>query len=120
MKPSREIELTPEEVDEELRAGELNPNKVGQHFKAFAKASLEDRFEAMQTEQSTVNTNELPNPLKSPDWGELEQVCKEYIAIIADETKTYALAENLEHRIFWTAMRAIYGKDLFDWINSQF
>lgn len=43
-----EIELTPEEVDEELRGAGLDPAKLGARFKAFAKVCIEEQRAKME------------------------------------------------------------------------
>ena len=55
---------------------------------------------------------------KEIDLTELRNVCQGYIDFI-DNDKEYYEDNNYDHYIFEKAMTAIFGKDVFDWINQR-
>ena len=46
----------------------------------------------------------------------LINICQEYINNIAEGNRT---GSSDEHFIFEEAMRSVYGKDIFEWINNN-
>lgn len=55
-----------------------------------------------------------PKAVADPDLSDLRQTCQAYIDAVA--MRDY-VDEDLPHWIFEAAMKAIYGKDVFNWIN---
>jgi hypothetical protein len=57
-----------------------------------------------------------PQPLDTPKFNEVIRLC---IAYIAELNKTGHTHEDSEHYIFQEAMEAVYGPDVWDWINEK-
>lgn len=60
--------------------------------------------------------HDRPSVLKNIDWTRLIQVCEERINELeldpSDDSDT-------PHYIYEEAMQAVYGNDVFDWINER-
>lgn len=59
---------------------------------------------------------EVPEPLENPDYTNLRDTCKGYLNELHE--KGYA-NEDYSHYIFEEAMNAIYGKDVWKFINKK-
>lgn len=57
-----------------------------------------------------------PQAVAKPDLTDLRQTCQAYIDAVA--MRDY-VDEDLPHYIFEAAMIALYGKDVFSWINRM-
>ena len=57
-----------------------------------------------------------PKQVSDPDLTDLRKVCKHYIQSIAEQ-KGYD--EDMEHYVFEAAVLAIYGPDIWEWINKR-
>ena len=55
-----------------------------------------------------------PRPLISPNFSELVRACSDYIDILEKQGET----SDSQHFIFEEAMNAVYGEDVWDWINE--
>lgn len=72
------------------------------------KAELERRVKI-------AKENNKPKPLTVIDLKPLSEVCRQYI----DDLDHNGWAdEDYTHFIYETAVETIYGKDIWDWINS--
>ena len=58
-----------------------------------------------------------PKMRKWPDYADLQHSCQAYIDAIA--TGTYHEDDDDQHYIFEAALEALYGKDIWDWIQEQ-
>lgn len=78
-------------------------------LKNYTKEQLED--ELKRREELVI-----PIQLESPDLTDLKRVTAEYIEELSKNPA--GDMTNSEHFVFEEAMEAIYGKNIFDWINS--
>lgn len=58
----------------------------------------------------------LPKVVSEPDLTELVEVCNEYIDSIKE---TGRHNKDGEHWIFEESLKAIYGDNIFDWVNEN-
>lgn len=58
----------------------------------------------------------VPKVVSKPDLKGLIDVCKEYIETIKIDGRHM---KDGEHWIFEEALMAIYGRDIFDWVNAH-
>lgn len=68
-----------------------------------------------ELEKRKHEKNKKPEMLINLDFSFLVKVCQEYI----DNTHENYYEEDLQHYIFEEAMKACYGKDIFNWINEK-
>jgi hypothetical protein len=68
----------------------------------------------LKRRQQEAQLNRIPKPLAEPDWTDLKKVCEEYIAALA---KDYYPDEDFGHYIYEAALEAIYGPDVWGFIN---
>ena len=69
--------------------------------------------------ERTVRDSEgaIPEPLETPDFSELKSDCRAYLVSVKDPENNRF--KNVKNSIFETAVEAIYGKDIWDWIQEQ-
>lgn len=76
-----------------------------------------DRLEAerkrLQDERELAT---MPKPVENPDWTEVKKMCQEVISQLA---KDGWYDEDLKHYIYESAMEAVFGKDVFTWMNKR-
>lgn len=53
-----------------------------------------------------------PKPLEQPNYKELEELCEYHLKHLNDD-------DDSEHYIYEAAIEAIYGEDVWDYINSK-
>ena len=58
----------------------------------------------------------MPKPVENPDWTEVKKMCQEVISQLA---KDGWRDEDLKHYIYESAMEAVFGKDVFTWMNKR-
>jgi hypothetical protein len=81
------------------------------NIRQFSNGELEKELERRKREKA------MPLPIDNPDFGDLIGVCKQYIREIAE----YGRAdEDYDHYIYEAALAAIYGKDVWRFINGKF
>jgi hypothetical protein len=76
--------------------------------KEALQAELDKRLETERREA-------IPKPLPNPDFSNLVASCKEHVGGFAE--KGYANKDD-EYFIYEYAMKAIFGEDVFAWIND--
>lgn len=59
---------------------------------------------------------QVPQPLMHPNWSDTTQQCIGYIQAIAVDGY---VDEDLEHYIFEAAINAVYGEDVWKWVNKK-
>jgi len=59
-----------------------------------------------------------PTQLKEPDFEELKKQCQAYIDYVASDD--YHEDNDRDHYIFEEAMEAVFGKDVWKFINGRF
>lgn len=61
---------------------------------------------------------EKPKKLKNIDLSKLIEICESYIEFI-DNDKEYTEDNDFDHYIFETALEAIYGDDVWEFVNNR-
>jgi hypothetical protein len=56
----------------------------------------------------------VPEPVKDPDYSELKRTVVDYVGRIS----TGENRDDDDHYICEAAMKAVYGKDIFTWVNK--
>jgi hypothetical protein len=64
------------------------------------------------------NKMEKPKQLIEVNLDELRKICQEYVDFV-DSDDEYYEDNNYDQYIFGRAMVALYGKDVFNWINER-
>lgn len=82
--------------------------------KKLSEFSEEELFEEIH--KRWEERKDKPKQLENPDPIKLRNVCDEYLRWLEKERRGN---RNLEHFIFEHALKAIYGEDIFFWINEQ-
>ena len=57
-----------------------------------------------------------PKQVENPNWMPLREICQEYINCL--DSEEYC-DDDFSHYIYETALRALFGKNVFDWVNKQ-
>lgn len=69
-----------------------------------------------QVREIVLGDSDVPEPVEHPELAGLIDCCKSYI----EEVKEHGECDSdTRHYIFEEAMQAIYGKNIFDWINKN-
>jgi len=63
-------------------------------------------------------SKEPPQQLKEVNLDELKKICQEYIDFVNNDEE-YHEDNDYKHYIFETAMKSVFGEDVFDYINSR-
>ncbi len=58
--------------------------------------------------------NAPPPPLEEIDWSIVKNLALDYISIIERNTK----AGDIKHYVFEAVIQAVYGKDVWEWVNK--
>ena len=61
---------------------------------------------------------EKPKQLNQPNLNELLKICQKYIDFVDNDDEYYE-DNNFDQYIFEKAMMALYGEDVFNWINKR-
>jgi len=77
--------------------------------------NLEDYSKKELGEELDKRKTIVPKKLDNPDWTQIVTVCEEYINCLAN--KGYASTDT-DHFIFETVLTAVYGKDIWDFVNE--
>ena len=79
--------------------------------------TLEELYDEVEIRELAEKAKNKPKPLKKPDLKDLKHVIAEYINGIYNRTynKDY---DDIQY-IFEVAVKAIYGNEIFDWINKN-
>lgn len=70
------------------------------------------------SEEYKQNKMEKPKQLNQVNLDELREICQEYIDFV-DSNDEYYEDNNFDQYIFEKAMIALYGEDVFNWINER-
>jgi hypothetical protein len=70
---------------------------------------------ALEKEIERRRNESIPVPVSNPDWSDLIRYCNGHINLLAQ--KGYAWDDS-EHRIYGAALKAVFGPNVFDWINQ--
>lgn len=57
----------------------------------------------------------LPQPMNNPSYDLLHTMCVDYVKSVAEDK----VDDDHSHYIFEAAIEAVYGKDIWDWINKK-
>ena len=72
--------------------------------------------EELQKELNRRENMAAPQPVEEPDLTKLKEAAAEYIEAVVDGT---SVDSDLGHYIYEAAMEAIYGDEVFTWINDN-
>lgn len=63
----------------------------------------------------------IPEPTKTPNFSPLEAACQEYLDALeaGPESHAYHKREDFAHNVFEKAMEALYGPNIWDYINER-
>ena len=79
-------------------------------LKDFSKQQLLNELEHRETVE-----HQFPQKLDEPDWNSVIKSCQEYINALA---RHECDEEDMEHNIFEAAVEAVYGKDVWSFVNA--
>jgi len=78
--------------------------------KALSTYTVEDLLEEVEARKQ-----DKPSPLDVYNVITLRQLCVDYI----ERFDSYKHDDDIEHYIFEEALKMIYGKDIFNWVNQK-
>jgi len=79
----------------------------------FSEAQLE---EELHSRKEVQRQSDKPCMIEDPDYKALRHLCQKYI----DDLYVHSwVDDDLKHYIFEAAMKAFFGKSVWDWINKQ-
>ena len=58
----------------------------------------------------------IPQPLASPDWARVTEYCHSYVD---QKAKQGWVNDDLKQYIFEAALEAVFGKNVWPWINAR-
>lgn len=99
---------------EQMEQEELQQRQKASAISVYSDEELEEEMNRRVKEKEAAA---IPQQLSSPDLGQLSACCLNYITEIA-EGNTHEDDDDT-HYIFEEAMKALYGENIFDWINKQ-
>lgn len=70
----------------------------------------------LQKRMEKKKQKEKPKQLENPDFSRLREYCQEYIDHL---DKNGYEDDDIQHYIYEEALQAIFGRDVFGWINKQ-
>jgi len=76
----------------------------------------EDLQEELERRGKATAELEKPQQLETFDLTPLMKICSDYIDFVATD---YHDDSDWDHYIYETAIEALYGKDVWDWIREQ-
>lgn len=82
----------------------------------WASLTDEQLEREIERRKSIREKEERPKPLKNPDLSKLIKVCEERIKECEDGEGEDS---DTPHYIYESAMQAIYGDDVFKWLNNR-
>lgn len=80
---------------------------------ALTDAQLEAELERRKQKREE---EERPKPVVNPDWSKLIRTCDD---VIKECERGEHEDSDLPHYVYEEAMRAIYGPDVFKWMNKR-
>jgi len=80
---------------------------------SLTDAQLERELERRKQKREE---QERPKPVENPDWSRLIKTCEE---CICEHEKGESVDSDLPHYIYEEAMKAVFGPDIFKWINEH-
>jgi len=60
----------------------------------------------------------IPKPIENPNFSELVTQCNTYITELSESIFPIESGDHIQY-IFEEAMKAVYGKNVFEWINEK-
>lgn len=83
----------------------------------FSTEELRKEIEKRGYEQEKIES--MPKPLENPDFSFLSEQCKAHILEMTSIDYCEDNCSDNAHYIYEAAMQAVYGKDIWTWINKQ-
>lgn len=81
------------------------------NIESMSNAQIEQVLEKRRSRQRTK-----PSPLENPDFTRVKQLCS---AEIDTRAAGGRVKDDADHYIYEAAMEAVFGKDVWAWINSN-
>ena len=75
-----------------------------------------DRLQAELEQKRREQELATPKPVENPDWSGVQEMCQEVIDSLA---KDGWYDDDMDHYIFEGAMQAVFGEDVFTWMNKR-
>ena len=83
------------------------------NLKAFDTEQLEAELERRREEEEARNK---PQPLADPNWFYVEKMCTSYVEELSIGQRPHG---DSKHYIFEAAMEAVFGREVWGWINKR-
>lgn len=83
-------------------------------LQSISDARLEEELARRKAKAAKVDAR--PQPVKEPDLSKLITMTQDYLKGLAENGFT---DDDSKHYIYEEAMMALYGRDVFKWINEQ-
>lgn len=83
-------------------------------LKMYSTEDLEKVIADRKAEKAEI---EKPTPIEKPDFDRILASAEKHIEYLASDD--YCDDNEEEHYIYEDVMEAIYGKDVWDWINNR-
>ncbi len=81
----------------------------------LSKVPIEDLKKELERRKG-----EVPSQVQNPDFTEVVRECARYVQVVAEpETDDSPCVDDIEHAIFEEAISAVYGEDVWNWINER-
>ncbi len=77
-----------------------------------------DELEAEIARREEPIPTPLPTPLPTPEWESLRNLCIGHVEEVAEDPYAYD-DDDIDHYIYEAAMEAVYGSDIWKWMNKQ-
>ena len=85
-------------------------------MKSLSDYSIEELKKEIKQRENSVVSDKAPSALENPDYSELQDLCSKYMY---DIEKAEYVDDDYPHYIYEAAMHALYGKDVFRYINPR-
>ncbi len=83
----------------------------------FTYKELEEELKRRDAIAEEVRIANRPQPLREIDWSTVQQLAESYIEAVAGDD--LGAQENLQAYIFESAIGAVFGANVWDWINRR-
>jgi hypothetical protein len=79
--------------------------------------SIDDLKKVITDREEALAKLKIPVPLKKPDFHKILDAAKKHIDYLAN--KDYEEDNDEEHIVYDVVIEAIYGRDVWEWINDR-
>lgn len=82
------------------------------------KMTIEELRALLQEREEREREESRPKPLANPDFSAVIKLCQALIDELAEADSCCDMSDN-DHYIYEAAMQAVFGKDVWLWINER-